>query len=344
MEPMADSPKIFPAALTYPQSEDIHGVMREEFLRAHCPLDLRRTNSPLILSSIGKFEELPTEILLEILEQLPLPSLLHFRDVNRHARHIIDWLPMFRAIVDQAPQALLGILSVQIRINITLPELFQRLRQRLCDLCGEPGQYLWLPTVSRLCRKCSRNLSLVPVPLLAEELLRRYELEPKDLEAIMSFYSPPATFHNNENVFRIEERHIVYDTRAAAQLLFDRTGKTVRPNPLEECAVMDLLFQKPQWGTTLRFSTFPREQRKNMAMVVAPWISYNGSEMGVFCTMCLYTEDQDCLYLPSEFHKHLDTCRVRPINWRSKMEREEFPLGPIHLHLYHERSILKTRS
>jgi hypothetical protein len=60
---------------------------------------------------LGHLGILPMELLLLVLEELPLISIIHFRNTNRFAHYIVDTMPKFRIIVKQAPQAIRGVLA-----------------------------------------------------------------------------------------------------------------------------------------------------------------------------------------------------------------------------------------
>ncbi|KAH8692519.1 hypothetical protein GQ44DRAFT_586606, partial [Phaeosphaeriaceae sp. PMI808] len=157
------------------------------------PLDLGQISLTPETFDLGHLERLPMELLLSILEELPLISLIRFRNTNRLAHHIVDTMPKFRIIVEQAPQAIRGVLAVQMKVRVTLPGLLKKLRQRHCDYCGKLAQHLWLPTISRLCFHCAH---FGRVPLEKAEIIQQYRLTDEDLMSIPSFYFLPATFNS----------------------------------------------------------------------------------------------------------------------------------------------------
>ncbi|KAF2177310.1 hypothetical protein K469DRAFT_454536, partial [Zopfia rhizophila CBS 207.26] len=155
------------------------------------PLNLGQISLMPETFELGHLGRLPMELLLSILEELPLISLIRFRNTNRLAHHTVDTMPKFQIIVEQAPQAIRGVLAVQTKVRVTLPSLLKKLRQRHCDCCGKLAQHLWLPTTSRLCFHCAR---FGPMPLEKEEIIQRYGLTDEDLMSIPSFRFVPATF------------------------------------------------------------------------------------------------------------------------------------------------------
>jgi hypothetical protein len=93
------------------------------------PLVLSRNESAPQSSNIGLLQSLPSELILVIFDRLPILSLIRFRNASQHARFLIDTMPMFRNIVEHAPQVIRGILAVQTKVEVTLPQVYEKLRQ-----------------------------------------------------------------------------------------------------------------------------------------------------------------------------------------------------------------------
>ncbi|KAF3032567.1 hypothetical protein E8E12_003148 [Didymella heteroderae] len=63
-------------------------------------------------SSLGALDNLPIELLTEVLLQLDLRTLADFRYVNHRARQLVDSIPQYKAIAAHAPNVIRGVLSI----------------------------------------------------------------------------------------------------------------------------------------------------------------------------------------------------------------------------------------
>lgn len=247
------------------------------------------------LSDLGSFENLPTELLLDILDLLPLHRLMDFRRLNRRAMNTVDSALTLQAILLHAPHAFRGILAIQTTAPITLPYLYKKLREQHCDSCGKLAQHLWLPTCLRFCFTCAHR---VPTPLNKEGLLRHQGLDPNDISLILRFRFFSATFANDLNIVRMQGQHILYDSNTAAQIISERTGKRAKQPTWGDSSLKGA----PLWHNRSRvrnlFILHKGEPplRVAMATVIAPWICSGGAETGFFCATSLYTKDQDQIY------------------------------------------------
>jgi hypothetical protein len=310
------------AALTYDREDVSPRVMNDNDLKTLLPIDLRRTE-PATFTNICLVGTLPLELLLLIFEPLPLLSLLRFRNTSRHARHIVDTLPQFHAIITHAPQALRGLFAVPTTVSptLTLPKFYQKLRERTCDTCGALAPRLWLPTLSRLCYECAQ---FRPIPLEADELLERYELDIADLDAIPSFYFHPTTLVNDKNTYKVQQRHTLYDTAVAIQHHVTEARSTVYlPPVLLENPKLEPLLPHLQINEPVRLAPeqLPRAARLSIAMVDVPWLDdKGGAEQPLLCIMCQHTLAQYRVYTASEFAEHVLGCRVHTSHFSIEYE------------------------
>ncbi|PVH96479.1 hypothetical protein DM02DRAFT_659161 [Periconia macrospinosa] len=202
--------------ITYGPEFEAPDILTLDSLYSLYPHKLRLQQTPPPKSNIGELNVLPNELLVAILEQLPIQSLLTFRNVSTHARFVVDTLPRFRAIMRHAPQIIYANLVLQPSTHVSLSALSGKLRQKECDLCP-PGDerlapYIWIPTASRLCLQCLRTRG---IPQTLEELQSSWQLDAADLAFIPSHRFPAAVFRsvceNGTSFQRASERKILYD-------------------------------------------------------------------------------------------------------------------------------------
>lgn len=278
------------------------------------PLNLDRITLKPGGSDLGNLRNIPMEILVPILEDIPLVTLMSFRNSSRRAHYIVDTMHKFRIIVEQAPQALRGTLAVQIKGQTTLLCLFNKLRQQRCDCCRSLGQLLWLPTTKRYCATCIPNL---PFLVLENEVQQVFGLQDKDLTSIPKFRLLPATLVDkvHKKTFQIPQGQKFYfgemlgkkvdnPITCLAWLANDRIHVDKANRRLVDAA-------SSEQPVVLPSHQIPDYARCNAVIVVAPWISNHGAEMGVFCSLCLYTEFQNMLFTSKTFSFHIKNCRVR---------------------------------
>lgn len=219
-------------------------------------------------------------------------------------------------------------LAVQTEVQVTLPELFEKLGQRHYNLCSRDAQHLWLPTTLRLCQRCEiygpipykkeeltgkcrlKDADLV-IPFVTEalaEICRLVDaylpamvydreglqencgLEDADLEAIPSFRFLRATLTigNNSNTFQAPIEHILYDPYVVHQITdAEKRSAIWKSSRADDWFVAKWsnyeYKDKQNESVLLPDDIIPRECRRSMATVVAPWISTNGPEMGTLC-------------------------------------------------------------
>jgi hypothetical protein len=170
--------------------------------------------SPMLRQrSLGELSRLPAEPLLEILESLAIPELMRFRHCSRAAASLVNTNTLLHTALRFVPNVLKAIMALRLTITITPRELQRTLKQRYCDVCEQPAQYIYLPTFERSCLKCInyRGLHSFGIPKADWELSKHCELEPADHQPVPSFHFLAATFTNGMNSFKIP-RHTLYDS------------------------------------------------------------------------------------------------------------------------------------
>ncbi|KAK0728624.1 hypothetical protein B0T26DRAFT_638091, partial [Lasiosphaeria miniovina] len=122
-------------------------------LETRCPLDDGQYgNNPRY--TIGTLDELPSEIIINVLLRLDVPTLTLLRRVNRRAMAIVSSLYPYRMIRQYCPDVLRAVIS----LNASSYD-YQTLWDALpvcskCDGCDLFGSYLYIVTGKRVCYLC----------------------------------------------------------------------------------------------------------------------------------------------------------------------------------------------
>ncbi|KAF2109826.1 hypothetical protein BDV96DRAFT_651403 [Lophiotrema nucula] len=289
---------------------------------------------------LGALTVLPTELLLDILENLSIIDLMRFRRCNRYSSYFVDTIPPLRTALRIAPNTVKGMMALQVSAHITANQLCQKLYQKECDGCGALAQCIYLPACLRACFRCT----FLPFngwfqcPQTEDRLVVEWMLRPEQLAARPSFRPLLGTFTNGMNKFKMVERHTMYDcpTKKLNEKLgwspwYDARAKfEMDPDPsaltwgrIERQVAMWRQDPNREAVTVVRDPP-PQGLLIHMALVVAPWPDSTSSEaeQGVFCSTCLGTVNQHKLYTEDMFLEHLRDCRVQPdALWASQSQR-----------------------
>ena len=186
--------------LTTPRLNIKDHTLDDNHLVQNCPLDNgRHTLEPRF--DLARLDGIPPELLHLVLCQLDLQSLTDFRRVNQRAMTLVDSFPEYRVVVEHAPNAIRGMLSIQSARFNTLLDLNDKLCTAECDVCGDFGGYLYLIVCRRVCFLCSRTESSF-LPLLKSDILRKFALESQHLHSIPRIRSRPGRYSPNSNLCR----------------------------------------------------------------------------------------------------------------------------------------------
>lgn len=86
-------------------------------LETRCPLDNGRHAAASIphpaCHSAGQLDQLPAELVLQVLLQIDIPSLTRFRSVNRRAMELVDSVRQYAALIQHCPNIVRAIVSIQ---------------------------------------------------------------------------------------------------------------------------------------------------------------------------------------------------------------------------------------
>lgn len=320
-------------------------VIPSEFLLEHWRLSAPRSStSPLPVYNLGVLETLPTELLLDILEMLPVVDLMKFQLLNRTAKDLADSIPKYRAVFQNAPDTIRGILASKPSIHITISSMYDKLVQRTCDWCGKLAQHIWLPTFSRTCVsvKCNRfscpsctdldHYQWYRWMLNPSDVGEFYMMTPEDLQLIPTFRIPTTMATLTKLDVEVINRTTLkrrYDLQTASRICLDRHGvcsigcKRKYKDP--KFQQMEAEWRKTHFHTPFRpFGETLVISR--LSTVAAPWLKRDdgevSSEWGVLCIFChphWRGDDRACLEVRLTDNTRSPICRCKE---RISLERQ----------------------
>lgn len=289
-------------------------TLDENDLERTCPLDLGH-HSLDPQCALGMLDELPLEILSEILAQVDIRSLMDFRRVNQRAMQVVDSISQFRTIVRHCPNSLRGILSVEAGSYISCQDLYCTLRTSRCEKCDDFGGYIYVLDCSRVCFLCISERHEY-LPLSASDAIRSFGINRMLLASLHSMRSVPGCYSPNQRNCRT--RLLLIDSESARRAGVARHGSVLAmeqhvaraaSKSLEEyhkrvsqkaAGVPGPVPRQPPSAMVRGKRT--GDARRFMAAVHAPWVDMptNSAEWGFHCVGC---ERQ---------------YRCRPLHWRRK--------------------------
>lgn len=104
--------------------------------------------------SAGKLGQLPAELLIQILQQIDIPSLTRFRRVNRRAMELVNSLPYYNVLVKHCPHIARAILSVQAETPLTAAHYIGPLVQSNVQHASVLAIIFYLADCRRVCYFC----------------------------------------------------------------------------------------------------------------------------------------------------------------------------------------------
>ena len=124
-------------------------------LETRCPLDNGRHTNVSIPTrySAGQLDQLPAELLIQILLQIDIPSLTHLRRVNRRTMELVNSVPQYTAIIKHCPNIIRAILSIEADA-FDCGTLYRTLSTNRCSTCNRFGDHLYLINCCRVCYFC----------------------------------------------------------------------------------------------------------------------------------------------------------------------------------------------
>ena len=246
-------------------------------LETRCPLDNGRYADVSILSrySAGQLDQLPAELLIQVLLQIDIPSLTRFRRVNRRAMELVDSVPQYAALIKHCPNIIRAILSIQADA-FDCGTLCSTLSTNRCSTCERFGDHLYLIDCCRVCYFC---------------FTRRPEYFPLTIGQASSFFTPNGTQRRNavtsRQLLRVANPPSILSLPGRYCTAWGSDGGNLVRKRLQ-------LFDRRAVVHSLAGSGLPkldkttREPRRYMAIITAPYLLDAGrqADWGYFCLGC----------------------------------------------------------
>ncbi|KAG5768256.1 hypothetical protein H9Q72_004160 [Fusarium xylarioides] len=261
---------------TYTKQNICDNTLDDAQLATRCPLDKGRftdaSNPPRY--SAGQLDQLPAELLIQVLLYIDIPSLTRFRRVNRRAMELIDSIPQYDAIIKHCPNVIRAILSIQADA-FDCDVLYTTLSTTRCSTCERFGDHLYLIDCRRVCYFCfTRRLEYFPLTIgrassffthgtqQRSAITSRQRLRAANPPNILSLPGRYCTSWNSEGGSSVRKRLQLFDRQAVTQ---DLTGSGL-----------------PKLDKTTR------EPQRFMAIITAPFLFDSGrqADWGCFCLGC----------------------------------------------------------
>ncbi|KAF1948854.1 hypothetical protein CC80DRAFT_583333 [Byssothecium circinans] len=257
---------------TYTRQNICDNTLNDAQLVTRCPLDNGRyTNAPTPPRySAGQLDQLPVELLIQVLLYTDLPSLTRFRRVNRRAMELVDSVPQYDAIIKHCPNIIRAILSIQ-------ADAFD---------CDRFGDYLYLIDCRRVCYLCfTRRLEYFPLTIgrassfftpdgtqQRSAITSRQRLRAANLPSVLSLPGRYYTAWSSEGGNLVRKRLQLFDRQAVIQ---------------------DLAGSGPKVDKTTR------EPQRYMAIITALYLFDSGrqADWGYFCVGCQEETEEKARHL-----------------------------------------------
>ncbi|KAJ3821493.1 hypothetical protein EV361DRAFT_974071 [Lentinula raphanica] len=167
-------------------------------LETRCPFDNGRHDCTSISAryTANQFDQLPLELLTEVLLQLDFPSLTRFRTVNRRTMELVNSIRQYTAIIEHRPNIIRAVVSVQAD-GFDCATLYKtlcttRYCRRVCYLC-----FIYRPEYFPLTRREAYRLLAYRLFISNAKLQTKAESSRKrlDLTKLPSILSLPVVQH-----------------------------------------------------------------------------------------------------------------------------------------------------
>lgn len=250
-------------------------VMDPNYLRMHCRLDDGRFASPAIRGRLGVLNQLPMEILLNMLLKMDIPTLMSFRGTSRTAMGAVDSLREYQIINRLAPDFLRAALWTRAGF-FNLEKLYNTLCATKCASCGHFGGYIYMITCERVCLRCfTRKKAYNPLSLDAAAFAAR--MSPEEVKERAAWIYPIWGFYGRgaDTVMKISSCLV---DRRQLETLSRRNFFSGLPG---SCHL---------WNNEEQILSDPQPY---LAIMEAPTIANGIVDWGLWCNECDGDEDEE---------------------------------------------------
>jgi len=262
---------------TYTKQNIRDNTLDNAQLVTRCPLDNGRytdASTPAHYSA-GKLDQLPAELLIQVLLYTDVPSLTRFRRVNRRAMQLVDSVPQYATIIKHCPDIIRAIVSIEADA-FDCNALYATLSTTRCSTCERFGDHLYLIDCRRVCYFC---------------FTRRLEYFPLTIGRASSFFTSGGTQQrhaatsrqrllaaNPPSVLSLPGRYCSAWANEGGQLARKRLQLFDRRAVIQDLVGSDL----PKLDRTTK------EPHRFMAIITAPYLFESGRQVdwGYFCLGC----------------------------------------------------------
>lgn len=281
-----------PDFTTYTKQNICDSTLDDAQLVTRCPLDNGRyidASSPPRCSA-GQLDQLPAELVIQVLLYIDLLSLTRFRRVNRRAMELVDSVPQYDAIIKHCPNIIRAILSIQADA-FDCHVLYTTLSTTRCSTCERFGDYLYLIDCRRVCYFCfTQRLEYFPLTIgLASRFFAPDRAQQRG--AITSRQRLRAA--NPPSVLSLPGRYCAAWASERGNLmrkrlqLFDRQAVT----------------QDPVRSGLSQLDKTTREPQRFMAIITAPHLIDSGqqADWGYFCLGCKDEKEEESKHFRTKY-------------------------------------------
>ncbi|KAF2758787.1 hypothetical protein EJ05DRAFT_464639 [Pseudovirgaria hyperparasitica] len=153
-------------------------------------------------TDLGSLDQLPLELLHDILLHLDMHSLFYIRQTNLRARDIVDSLKQYRIVVQHGLNLLCALLRTRLAMHVSLRDAYAALCTETCSLCGEFAGFVSRVAWIRCCFACLQRAA-PPLQLHARAAVRKqFRLTKRESEGLRSLRSLPGVYTLAESVLK----------------------------------------------------------------------------------------------------------------------------------------------
>ncbi|RMD39300.1 hypothetical protein DV735_g5829, partial [Chaetothyriales sp. CBS 134920] len=281
---------------TYTKQNICDNTLDDAQLATRCPLDNARRDNPDYTSihprySAGRLDQLPAELLIQVLLYLDIVSLTDLRRVNRRTMELVNSVPQYKAVIKHCPNIIRAILSLHAD-GFDCNKLYTTLSTSRCSTCKRFGDHLYLIACRRVCYFC---------------FTRRPEYFPLTIGRASSLF---CTSEGTQQRGAVTSRQRLRAAKLPSVLSLPGRYCTAWASEGGNLARKRLrLFDRQPVIPKLAGSGPPkadkttREPRRFMAIITAPYLFDSGmqADWGYFCLGCKDETEEDARHFRTKY-------------------------------------------